>query len=209
MEGIVASESSNNAVIGGALIPMLTLAIPGDATTAVLLSVFYIHGLRPGPTFLLTDSDKFALLIGASLIASVFLLLIGLLAGPYISKVIAVPKRIMMPIVTVLCVIGAYACNSRLFDVAVMFLFGLLGFLLQKREYPVAPVILGLVLGGMMDRNFRQAVSLAVSEDNMLSAMFGRPLTMILLALTVISILSNVPAVKNLFKKGKKSAENN
>ncbi len=209
VEGIVASESSNNAVIGGALIPMLTLAIPGDATTAVLLSVFYIHGLRPGPTFLLTDADKFALLIGASLIASVFLLLIGLLAGPYISKVITVPKRIMMPIVTVLCVIGAYACNSRLFDVAVMFLFGLLGFLLQKRNYPVAPVILGLVLGGMMDRNFRQAVSLAVSEDNLLSAMFGRPLTLILLALTVISILSNVPAVKNLFKKDKKSAENN
>ncbi len=208
VEGIVASESSNNAVIGGALIPMLTLAIPGDATTAVLLSVFYIHGLRPGPTFLMTDSDMFSLLIGASLIASVFLLLIGLLAGPYISKIIAVPKRIMMPIVTVLCVIGAYACNSRLFDVAVMFFFGLLGFLLQKRDYPVAPVILGLVLGGMMDRNFRQAVSLAVSEDNMLAAMFGRPLTIILLVLTFVSILSNVPAFKNLFKKNRKTLEN-
>lgn len=209
VEGIVASESSNNAVIGGALIPMLTLAIPGDATTAVLLSVFYIHGLRPGPTFLMTDADKFSLLIGASLIASVFLLLIGLIAGPYISKVIAVPKRIMMPIVTVLCVIGAYACNSRLFDVAVMFFFGLLGFLLQKRDYPVAPIILGLVLGGMMDRNFRQAVSLAVSEDNLLQAMFGRPLTIVLLALTVVSILSNIPAVKNLFKRNKKAVENN
>ena len=206
VEGIVASESSNNAVIGGALIPMLTLAIPGDATTAVLLSVFYIHGLRPGPTFLMTDADKFSLLIGTSLIASVFLLLIGLIAGPYISKIIAVPKRIMMPIVTVLCVIGAYACNSRLFDVAVMFFFGVLGYVLQKRDYPVAPVILGLVLGGMMDSNFRRAVSLAVSEDNFLGAMFGRPLSIVLLVLTVFSIASNVPAVKKLLHRKKKPA---
>ena len=204
VEGIVASESSNNAVIGGALIPMLTLAIPGDATTAVLLSVFYIHGLRPGPTFLMTDADKFGLLIGTSLIACVFLLLIGLVAGPYLSKVISVPKRIMMPIVTVLCVIGAYACNNRLFDVAVMFFFGLLGFVLQRREYPVAPVILGLVLGGMMDSNFRRAVSLAISDDNMLASMFGQPITMVLLLVTVFSIASSIPAVKKLFKKKQK-----
>ena len=204
VEGIVASESSNNAVIGGALIPMLTLAIPGDATTAVLLSVFYIHGLRPGPTFLMTDADKFGLLIGTSLIACVFLLLIGLVAGPYLSKVISVPKRIMMPIVTVLCVIGAYACNNRLFDVAVMFFFGILGFVLQRREYPVAPVILGLVLGGMMDSNFRRAVSLAISDDNMLASMFGQPITIVLLLLTVFSIASSIPAVKKLFKKKQK-----
>ena len=210
VEGIVASESSNNAVIGGALIPMLTLAIPGDATTAVLLSVFYIHGLRPGPTFLMTDADKFSLIIGASLIACVFLLLIGLIAGPYISRVISVPKRIMMPIVTVLCVVGAYACNSRLFDVAVMFFFGVLGFLLQKREYPVAPVILGLVLGGMMDSNFRRAVSLAISDDNFLASMLGRPITVVLLLLTVFSIISNIPAVKKLlsFKKMQPNTNN-
>lgn len=201
VEGIVASESSNNAVIGGALIPMLTLAVPGDATTAVLLSVFYIHGLRPGPTFLMTDSGKFSLIIGASLIASVFLLIIGLAAGPYLSKVIAVPKRIMMPIVTVLCVIGAYACNSRVFDVAVMFFFGVFGYLLKKKGYPVAPVILGLVLGGMMDSNFRRAVSLAVSEDNILAAMFGRPITIVLLLLTIISIASNFPIFKKMFHK--------
>lgn len=204
VEGIVASESSNNAVIGGALIPMLTLAIPGDATTAVMLSVFYIHGLRPGPTFLTTDADKFSTIIGASLIASLFLLIIGLVAGPYLSKVIGVPKRIMMPIVTVLCVIGAYACNSRLFDVGVMFFFGLLGFALRKRGYSVAPVTLALVLGGMMDSNFRRAVSLAVSEDNFLAAMFGRPITLALLAVTMISLASNIPAVKRFFARGKK-----
>ena len=196
VEGIAASESANNALVGGALIPMLTLAVPGDATTAVLLSVFYIHGLRPGPTFLSTSGDTFALLIGACLIASVFLLLIGLLAGPALSRLSAVPKKIMMPVVAVLCVVGAYACGGRLFDVAVMFAFGLLGFFLQRRDYPSAPVILGLVLGGMMDRSFRQAVSLAASEDNMLLAMFSRPLTLILLAMTLLSILSNLPALR-------------
>lgn len=189
VEGIVASESANNAVIGGALIPMLTLAIPGDATTAVLLSVFTIHGLRPGPTFLATNADKFALLIGAALLAAVFLLLIGLFLCPHLSALVALPRRLMMPVVTVLCVVGAYACSSRLFDVAVMFLFGLLGWALRRHDYPAAPVILGLVLGGMMDRSFRQAVSLAMSEEHFLPALLGRPLTLLLLGLTLLSLL--------------------
>ena len=94
-----------------------------------------------------------------------------------------------MPVVTVLCVVGAYACSGRLFDVAVMFLFGLMGFYLQKRDYPLAPVILGLVLGGMMDRSFRQAVSLAMSEEHFLPALLGRPLTLLLLGLTLLSLL--------------------
>ena len=201
-EGIVASESANNAVIGGALIPMLTLAVPGDATTAVMLSAFYIHGLRPGPTFLMTDADKLGIIIGAALIAGLFLLLIGLSVGPYLSRVISVPKRIMMPIVTVLCIVGAYACSSRLFDVGVMVFFGLLGFLLRSRQYPVAPVTLALVLGPVMDSNFRRAVSLASSEDHFLAAMLGHPITLVLLAATAVSLASNIPAVRKLFRKG-------
>ena len=197
VEGIVASESANNALIGGALIPMLTLAVPGDATTAVLLSVFYIHGLRPGPTFLGSDGGTFALLIAAALIASVYLLILARLSIPVLSRLSAVPRRIMMPLVTVLCVVGAYACSGRLFDVALMLFFGLLGFALQRRDYPTAPVVLGLVLGGMMDRSFRQAVSLAASEDFPLLAMFSRPLTLILLALTLLAVLSQIPALKN------------
>lgn len=204
-EGIVASESANNAVIGGALIPMLTLAIPGDATTAVMLSAFYIHGLRPGPTFLMTDGDKFGVIIAASLIACVFLLAIGLGVGPYLSKVINVPKKIMMPIVTLLCIVGSYACSSRLFDVAVMLFFGVLGYFLRSRQYPIAPVTLGLVLGPMMDSNFRRAVSLAVSEDNFLAALLGRPITIVLLVVTIASFSSNIPAVKKLLSCGAKT----
>lgn len=196
VEGIVASESANNACIGGALIPMLTLAIPGDAVTAIILSVFYIHGLQPGPTFLKTSGSSFQAILAGGLLGCVFLLLLGLLVAPRISKLINVPKRILLPVVTVLCVIGSYACNNRLFDVALMLFFGVLGFLLRCRGYSVAPVTLGLVLGGMMDANFRRAVSLASTAPNFLVALFGRPITMILLVLTVFTIVTNIPAVK-------------
>jgi len=196
VEGIVASESANNACIGGALIPMLTLAIPGDAVTAIILSVFYIHGLQPGPTFLKTSASSFYAILAGGLISCLFLLLLGLLAAPRISRIINVPKRILLPIVTVLCVIGAYACNNRLFDVGLMLFFGILGFLLRRRGFSVAPVTLGLVLGGMMDANFRRAISLASTAENPLLALFGRPITLILLAVTLITLISNIPSVK-------------
>ncbi len=203
VEGIVASESANNACIGGALIPMLTLAVPGDAVTAIILSVFYVHGLQPGPMFLMTSADSFYAILGGGFIGCVFLLLLGLLVAPHLSKVINVPKNILMPIVSLLCVIGAYACNNRLFDVGLMFFFGVLGFVMRSRGYSVAPMTLAIVLGGMMDENFRRAISLAVTSDNMLLAMFGRPITLVLLVLTLISIVTNIPAVKRLRSRGK------
>jgi putative tricarboxylic transport membrane protein len=196
VEGIVASESANNACIGGALIPMLTLAVPGDAVTAIILSVFYVHGLQPGPTFLMRNAASFHAILAGGLLGSVFLLLLGLLAAPRISRVVAVPRRILLPLVTVLCVIGAYACSNRLFDVGVMFCFGVLGFFLRRRGYGTAPLTLGLVLGGMMDANFRRAVSLASTAENPAAALFLRPITMILLMLTAATIVLNIPGVR-------------
>lgn len=196
VEGIVASEASNNACIGGALIPMLTLAIPGDSVTAIMLSVFYVHGLKPGPLFISQSPDMFATIVGAGLIACVALLVLGLLAAPRISKVILIPKNILLPIISVLCVIGAFAGNNRLFDVLLMFVFGILGFVMKRKDYPAAPLVLALVLGSMMDSNFRRAMSLAMVTENPVISLFGNPLTMILLLCTVGMILSNVPAVK-------------
>lgn len=204
VEGIVASESANNACIGGALIPMLTLGIPGDAVTAILLSVFLIHGLQPGPTFLMTGAESFSAIMAGGILGSLFLLLLGLLLAPRIGRLIQVPRRILLPIVTVLCVIGAYACQTRLFDVGLMLFFGLLGFLLRRRGYSVAPLTLGLVLGGMMDANFRRAVSLASTADNTLAALFGRPITLILLALTLVTLVGNLPAVRRRLSGRKK-----
>ncbi|MBQ7535031.1 MAG: tripartite tricarboxylate transporter permease [Stomatobaculum sp.] len=192
VEGIVASESANNACIGGALIPMLTLAVPGDAVTAIILSVFYVHGLQPGPMFLSKSPESFHAILGGGLISCVFLLLLGLLIAPHLAGIINVPKTFLMPVVSLLCVIGAYACRGRMFDVGLMFFFGILGFVMRSRGYSVAPMTLALVLGGMMDSNFRRAVSLASSEDHMLAAMFGRPITIVLLLLTIISLAANL-----------------
>lgn len=200
VEGIVASESSNNACIGGALIPMLTLAVPGDAVTAILLSVFYVHGLKPGPMFIKESPEMFSAILAGGIIACFALLILGLLVAPKISKIISI-QNILLPIVVVLCVIGSFACNNRLFDVILMFMFGLMGFLMRRFDYPAAPMVLAIVLGGMMDSNFRRAVSLASSTDNILISMFGRPITIVLLALTILIILSNVPMVKRLLAK--------
>lgn len=206
-EGLVASESANNACIGGAMIPMLTLAVPGDAVTAIILSVFYIHGLQPGPTFLKMGAGHFYEILAGGLIGCVFLLVLGLLVAPRISKVINIPKRIMMPIVAVLCVIGAYACNRRIFDVGLMIFFGVLGFVLRRRQFSTAPVTLGLVLGGMMDSNFRRAVSLASTSETPLKTMFWRPITMVLLVLTLITLLGNMPMIKQ-WRSGEEKVKN-
>ena len=206
-EGLVASESANNACIGGAMIPMLTLAVPGDAVTAIILSVFYIHGLQPGPTFLKMGAGHFYEILAGGLIGCVFLLVLGLLVAPRISKVINIPKRIMMPIVAVLCVIGAYACNRRIFDVGLMIFFGVLGFVLRRRQFSTAPVTLGLVLGGMMDSNFRRAVSLASTSETPLKTMFWRPITMVLLVLTLITLLGNMPMIKQ-WRSGERKVKN-
>lgn len=200
LEGIVASETANNACIGGALIPLLTLAIPGDAVTAIILSVFYVHGLRPGPMFIRTNPQMFHAILAGGFIGSLFLLLLGFFAAPRISKIIAVPKRILLPLVTVLCIIGSFAVNNRIFDVYLMFFFGVLGFLMRKREYSVAPMTLAIVLGGMMDSNLRRAISLASSEDAFYTALFARPITLVLTALTLLTLLSNIEGVRRLFR---------
>lgn len=200
VEGIVASESANNACIGGAMIPMLTLAIPGDAVTAIILSVFYVHGLQPGPMFIKTSAPMFHAILAGGFIGSVFLLVLGLLVAPRISKIIAVPKRILLPLVTILCIIGSFATNNRMFDVYLMLFFGVLGFFMRRRSYSVAPMTLAIVLGGMMDSNFRRAISLASSEDVFLVALLGRPITMILLTLVVLTLLSNSRALKRFIR---------
>ena len=202
VEGIVASESSNNACIGGALIPMLTLAVPGDAVTAIILSVFYVHGLKPGPMFIRESASSFHAILAAGFLACFILLVLGLWVAPKICRIIAVPKNILLPVVTVLCVVGSFACNNRLFDVGLMFAFGLLGFVMRLRGYPQAPLVLALVLGKTMDSNFRRAMSLAAVADQPLMNLFGHPITLILLACTLFVVLSNMP----LLRKKEKAA---
>ena len=201
VEGIVASESSNNACIGGALIPMLTLAVPGDAVTAIILSVFIVHGLQPGPLFIKTQPSLFASVLAGGFLGCIFLLFLGLVIAPRLSKLILVPKRILLPIVTVLCVIGSFACNNRVFDVVLMFLFGLLGYVMKKHDYPTAPMVLAIVLGGMMDSNFRRTVSLLESEEHKLSYLFSSPITVVLFICVVVTLIFSIPQTKKVVSK--------
>ena len=196
VEGVIASEAANNACIGGALIPMLTLAVPGDAVTAVMLAAFYVHGLQPGPLLFVRTPELFSVVLAAGFLACFAMLLLGMTVVPRLSGIVLVPKRILMPLVTVLCVVGTYAVNSSMFDVGLMFCFGLAGFLMRSRGYPAAPLVLGLVLGGMMDSNLRRAVNMALAGDSVFLELFGRPTTLVLSFLVAFSVLAAVPAVK-------------
>src|SRR5699024_7069118 len=124
--GVVASESANNACIGGALIPMLTLAIPGDAVTAVILSAFYIHGLRPGPLLFTETPEMFSVILAGGFIGSLMILILGLTIAPLLSKLVRVKNRHLFPIVTLLCIVGSYAASNHSFDILLMFIFGIL-----------------------------------------------------------------------------------
>ena len=133
VEGIVASESANNACIGGALIPMLTLAVPGDAVTAVLLSAMYVHGLRPGPLLFTQTPDLFYVILAAGIIGSLSIIALGIGVAPLMARMVLIPKKILLPVVAILCIIGAYAINSSVFDILIMAIFGLIGFVMRRK----------------------------------------------------------------------------
>ncbi len=198
IEGLVASESANNGCIGGALIPMLTLAVPGDAVTAVILSAFYVHGLRPGPLLFSETPEMFSVILAGGFIGSIMILLLGLTVAPLLSKVANIKERHLFPIVAILCIIGSYAASNNTFDILLMLIFGVLGFFMRRRDYSVAPMVLGLVLGGIMDSNFRRAMSLMRSSDNIFGDLFMKPITIILSLFVVFSVLSNFISMRKI-----------
>ena len=196
-EGIIAAETGNNASIGGALIPLLTLSIPGSAPAAVLLGALLLHGVRPGP-MLMIEQPEFLPQFGAILfLASCILLVAGIVVAKFFIRALDIPTKILMPIVAVLCVIGSYAINIRIFDVFVMLGSGLVFYVLHKQKYPMAPLVLGVILGPMIDENLRRAFM--VHGD--VGAVFMRPIALILIGLIVLMILSQVPWVQSRFTK--------
>lgn len=200
IEGLVASESANNACVGGALIPMLTLAVPGDAVTAVILSAFYVHGLRPGPLLFSETPEMFNVILAGGFIGSIMILVLGLTVAPMLSKIATIQQRHLFPVVAILCIIGSYAASTNIFDIVLMLLFGLMGFVMRKRDYSIAPMVLGLVLGGIMDANFRRAMSLIQSSDNIFGDLFLKPITMVLVLFIILSISSNFVSLEKIKK---------
>lgn len=189
MEGVVATETANNAVIGGALIPLLTLGIPGDGVTAMLLGAFMIHGLTPGPLLFTTSGDLVYSIFAACIIANVFMLICELFGMRIFVKLLSIPKYILLPLVLVLCTVGAFATNNRIFDAQSIVLFGVLGYLMSKLKLPVAPFILSFILGELVETNLRRGLML--TNGNFL-AFFTHPIATFFMAIAVIFIAWNI-----------------
>ena len=158
IEGVAAPETANNAASGGAMVPLLTLGVPGSGTTAVMLGALMLWGLRPGPLLFEKNPELVWGLIASMYIGNVLLLILNLpLIGLWV-RLLSVPPRILMPLILLFCFTGTYAVSSNPFDLWVMVIFGVLGFVLQRYGYPVAPIVLGLILGPMLETHFRRAL---------------------------------------------------
>ena len=197
-EGLIAAETGNNAAIPGALIPALTLAIPGSAPAAVLLAAMMIHGIRPGPLIMVETPDFVFQVVWMVVMATLAMGVLGLLLTRPLLLILQVPRTRLMPIVFVLCVIGPYAITQRLFDVYVMVAFGILGFVLREMRYPMAPLVLGIILGDIVDRNLRRALVLADGDP---TPFFMRPISAVIWVTTLLVVLCALPPVRRLFQR--------
>jgi len=195
--GIVAPEASNNAVTGGSLIPLLSLGIPGNAVSAVFLGGLLIHGLRPGAELFTTSAHIVYPLFFSMLIANILVVIFGLLGAKAFSKVLVVKPVILGPIILVLSIVGAYAINNNFIDIWIMLAFGILAFIMRRYGFPVAPIVLALILGPLAESSLNQ--SLLISKDSY-SIFFTRPISAVLL---VVAVITFVAPLITYFKKGR------
>lgn len=197
-EGVVASETANNAVTGGSLVPLLTLGIPGNAVTAVLLGGLTIHGLSPGPALFEQTPDIAYGFIFSLFLSNLAFVPIGLIIAYYGSKVIFLPKEILASIIIALAIIGAYSIRSQVEDIGIMLVVGVIGYIFMVLNVSRSPLVLGLVLGSMAESNFSRALSLAHgSFTDLLVQFLTRPMSLILILLCVLSIYFGLRSSKS------------
>lgn len=201
IDGVVASESANNGSVGGAMVPLLTLGIPGDGATAMLLGGFMIHGIQPGPLLFNTHADLVYIIFGAMFIAAVVMLIVQMVGLRIFANVLKVPKYYLLPILVVLCLVGAFGLNNRTFDVWSVLVFGAVGYAMVKLEIPLPPMILGFVLGENTELYLRRG--LMYNKGNFF-AFFQSPVAAIFLTASILSIVLMV--WKNI--KARKKATN-
>lgn len=199
--GVIAPEAGNNAAIGGALIPLLTLGIPGDAVTAIFIGALFIHGLQPGPLLMEQSGDVFWMMVGSSLLANVFLLIFGLLVVSLFVRIVTIPKQVLLPIIAVITVIGAYALNNSVTDVYWMLGFGLVGFFMKVHKFSVAPLVLGIILGPLIDTSFRRAYMGASGPADFLSGFVNSPISLILTIFFIFTLLSQTALYTKIKRK--------
>ena len=197
-EGVIAAESGNNACIGGAIIPILSLAVPGSAPAAVLMAAFWLHGLRPGP-LMMTETPGFLYTVATYLVAASFIMwALGLLISRFTVKILQVSPQLLMPVVFLFCVVGSYVINDRIFDVWVMFAFGFVGLFLSHMKFPSAPFLLGVILGPMADTNLRRALTLS---DGSIVPFFTRPICLFFAVIILLMIAAQMGLFSRLRSK--------
>jgi putative tricarboxylic transport membrane protein len=187
LEGVAAPEAGNNAVVGGSMVPLLTLGIPGSATTAVLLGALMLHNIQPGPLLFQTNGEIVYGIFAGLLVACFAQLLFGLIGVPLWIKVISAPRPLLLSVIAVISVVGSYGYNNSIVDVWVMFGFGLLGYVLKKLDFPITPIILALVLGGILEENFRRALIVSGGDY---AIFVSKPISAILLVMAALSLTS-------------------
>ncbi len=204
IEGLAASECANNATTGGDLVPLLTLGVPGDTITAVMLGAFMLIGIRPGPLLFRDHGYEMKVFFAAFLVMQIVILIFGALGTPLWIKILRIPKSILMPAVMMLCFIGAYSLTNSTDDALFALGFGILGYFMKKFGYPAPPMILGLILGSLAEQNLNR--TLLIHNGNW-SVIFTRPISAVLMAISLLTIISSlVSVIRASIKEKKKGA---
>ena len=187
VEGIVESGSANNSALAGAWIPALVFGIPGDSITAIVIGVLYMKNMNPGPSLFTTNPQNIYAVFLIFIVANIIMIPLGILCIKVARRILRVPRNLLMPIILMFCVVGTFAINNSLFEVSVMLIAGLVAFVLEQNRFPIAPAILGVVLGGMLEENF---ITSMIKSDGNLIAFFSRPIAATLAAVTILVWLS-------------------
>lgn len=201
LDGVVASETANNATIGGALIVLLTLGIPGDNATSMILAGFQIHSITPGPLLFKTSADLVYTLFAAFMIANLVMMVSEFMGLSLFAKVLSIPGSYLLPIVIACCFVGSFSANNRVFDILVMVIFGVIGYVLKKYKYPLAPMVVGFILAPLLEENVRR--SLMRSEGSM-GPILASPIALVFFILTALMIILSI---RSELKESKKKAE--
>lgn len=189
--GIVASETANNATIGGAMIPLISLGIPGSVIDAILLGGLLIHGLQPGPLLFQNNPDLVNTMMGTMLVANVFMFLFMLFTVRHLARLALIPRSLLMPVILVFCIIGSYALSTRMFDVWTMLGFGLLGFIFERTKIPLAPFVIGFILAPIAEENLQMGL---MASNGSFLPLIQRPVSLTFVVLAAILLL--VPLYK-------------
>jgi len=182
VEGIVESGAANNSALAGAWIPALVFGIPGDSITAIVIGVLYMKNMNPGPTLFTRDPQNIYAVYLLFILANIIMIPLGWMCIKASKKILQVPRNILMPVILLFCIVGAFAINNTPFDIGVMLVAGVVTYILEENGFPVAPAILGVVLGGMLEENF---ITSMIKSDGRMLAFFTRPLAAALGVLTL------------------------